>query len=195
MCHRVCSFSGLHVEALLLWPSARSHSSGRGRCYKLPMGLRWERRVRQWLCRAAKKRGHCCSVRLAFSATIDSVSRGKLLARLEGTHVPTGVVPVPPHHQRQPWWWPVVAEQSAPPQPQENEAIACIPARRLLTLAAAGALGAKKYTQSRCRRQTYTTLPFGSSAAKTSLPCEFWRPHFSRQSYTTLAAGGSIAKT
>ena len=47
-------------------------------------------------CCLAHKPGHCCSFRLHLTMTVETLSRDKMLATIEGSHVPPGKEPVPP---------------------------------------------------------------------------------------------------
>ena len=47
-------------------------------------------------CAFSKRAGHRCAVRLSITATLESLSRSKMLVTFRGVHVPAGSTPVPP---------------------------------------------------------------------------------------------------
>ena len=47
-------------------------------------------------CAFSKRAGHRCTVRLSITATLESLSRSKVLVTFRGMHVPAGSTPVPP---------------------------------------------------------------------------------------------------
>lgn len=47
-------------------------------------------------CADAKKQGHACGARIKISQTLQQIKDGMVTLKLLGTHVPEGVIPVPP---------------------------------------------------------------------------------------------------